>query len=185
MSGATPCVRTIDEFVNFVERFAERYPVLDGIEKLRLISHYYIDACSSWSLEDLYLSGSTLLQIIAGTEESFGRPFARAHAASRSNTRVRSGKPQKPSFFDFLAGAANRVGIATLCHDVVGVRNSLIHDGTLKSAKLPTQADAAQPIAEAMQWVDDYVYSILHLGAVPVRRHKASDYASAMNSFSF
>lgn len=185
MNGAMLCVSTIDEFVNFVERFTVQYPILDSSEKLRLLSHYYIDACSSWSLEDLYLSGSTLLQIIAGTEESSGRPFAFAHAATKRNSGARSRNMAKPSFFNFLAGAANRAGISTLRHDVVGVRNSLIHNGTLKSARLQTQVDAAQPIAEAMQWVDDYIYSILQLGSVPIRRHIAHNYAYAMNSFSF
>ena len=94
--------------------------------------------------------------------EASGRPFASLHAAQR-NSPI--------GFFDYLAGAADRVGIAPLTHDVVKVRNSLIHAGALESTVLPTQADAAAPIAEAMHWFDQYVYAVLGLGTVPVNRH--------------
>jgi hypothetical protein len=128
----------------------------------------------------LYLSGSTLLQVVADTEKSTGRPFAAAHAARRS-----SGRTTSPSFFDLLAGAANRIGIAPLTHDVVKVRNSLVHAGTLQSTTLPTQADAALPIAEAMHWFDQYVYAILGLGRVPVNRYPVHVLTHGINSFSF
>jgi hypothetical protein len=41
------------------------------------------------------------------------------------------------------------------------------------------------PIAEAMRWVNDYVYGILNLGRVPAPRHAARDLAFAIASFSF
>ena len=102
------------------------------------------------------------------------------HAAGRT------GEPgSKPAFFDYLAGAADRVGIAPPSHDVVKIRYSLIHEGTLKLADFPGQADAAEPIAEALRLVDDYAYAILKLGQVPLPRHKAQDLTYGLNSFSF
>ncbi|MBZ0070806.1 MAG: hypothetical protein K8I04_03640 [Gammaproteobacteria bacterium] len=175
--GPIPCVASLPEFIALVQTFVARYPSLEPVEKLRLLSHFFIDAMSCWSLENLYLSGSTLLQIIADTEEGSNRPFAQTYATSRQQ--------KSPGFFDYLAGAADRAGIPALSHDVVKIRNSLIHEGTLRHALLPTQADASVPIAEAMNWFDSYIYAILGLGAVPVQRHKARDYEDAINSFSY
>jgi hypothetical protein len=65
------------QFTDFVERFVGQYVALNSSEKLLFLTHFYIDALSCWSLENLYLSGSTLLQIIASTEEDItGRTFA-------------------------------------------------------------------------------------------------------------
>jgi len=170
------CVNTFDEFKAFVEGFIRQYPTLNPVEKLLLLTHLFIDATACWSLENLYLSGSTLLQVVTDTENATGRTFAAAHAAQR-NSRV--------GFFDYLAGAANRVNIAPVSHDVVKVRNSLIHNGTLKSANLPSQADAAIPIAEAMHWLDQYMYAILGLGTVPANRYPVGILAYGIISFSF
>jgi hypothetical protein len=175
----TACVGTISQFSSFVERFVKVYDLLGSVEKLRLLTHFYIDALSCWSLENLYLSGSTLLQIIAGTEEATGRGFAANHAAVRAGRRIR------PGFFDYLAGASDRVGIAPLQYDIVEIRNALIHEGTLKTANCPTQSDAAEPIAAALRWVDEYMYAILNLGPVPTPRHLARDLSLGLNSFSF
>jgi len=177
LNEGNPCVASLADFIKLVEAFVAKYPALDPIEKLRLLSHFFIDAMSCWSLENLYLSSSTLLQIIASTEEDTTRPFAQTYSTSR--------RQRKPAFFDYLAGAADRVGIPPLSHDVVKIRNSLIHEGTLSHALLPTQSDASVPIAEAMNWFDSYIYAILGLGAVPVQRHMASDYEHAINSFSY
>jgi hypothetical protein len=177
MVEGNSCVKTLEQFIDFCERFISKFPALDQTEKLRLLIHFYIDALSCWSLENFYLSGSTLLQIIASTEEDGSRPFAQAHAVQRGIRRV--------GFFDHLAGAADKIGIAPLAHDVVKIRNSLIHEGTLNSGTFIQQMDAAIPISDAMNWVDEYVYGILGLGKVPVPRHSANDYAYALNSFSF
>jgi hypothetical protein len=174
------CVATLKQFTDFVEAYITQYSRLNSTEKFLLLTHFYIDALSCWSLENLYLSASTLLQVIASTEEDTGRQFAAIHAARRT------GKSKaKPAFFDYLAGAADRVGIAPPSHDVVRIRNSLIHEGTLKSNNFPAQVDATVPIAEAMSWVDNYVYAVLKLGNVPVPRQSARDLAIGLNSFSY
>jgi hypothetical protein len=176
----TACVNTIGQFTTFVERFLQQYSRLNPSEKLLLLVQFYIDALACWSLENLYLGGSTLLQIIADTEKTTGRRFAANHAAARvGRTRVR------PGFFDYLAGAADRVGIAALTYDVVEIRNSLIHQGTLKSGTFPTQADGAVPISAALRWVDEYVYAVLNFGPVPAPRHTAHSLTYAVNSFTF
>ena len=171
-----PCVTKLAELVKFLETFVARFNTLNPTEKLLLLTHFHLDAIACWSLEDLYLSGSTLLQIIAETEKSSGRPDAAAHAKARGLS--------SPGFFDYLTAAADRAGIARLAHDVVKIRNSLIHEGSLKRHPFTAKDQAAAPIAEAMQWVDAYVFSILGLGAPPAKRYDAKTLAS-LNSFSF
>ncbi len=180
LASPAACVNSFAQFIAFMERFVAQFKALDHVEKIRLLMHFFIDATACWSLENQYLSGSTLLQVIADTEKSMGGPFASAHAAQHNQ-----GRASNPAFFDLLAGAANRGSIAPLTHDVVKVRNSLIHTGTLQSASLPTQADAAVPIAEAMHWFDQYVYAILGLGSVPVNRYPVHVLTHGINSFSF
>lgn len=121
--GPNFCINNIDEFIEFVEKFVKNYLVLNATEKLRLMMHFFIDAQSCWSLENLYLSGSTILQIISSTEEDSGRGEAKKHAKTRGN--------DNPSFYDYLAGAAQKLSITPLQHDVIKIRNSLIHEGTL------------------------------------------------------
>lgn len=110
-------------------------------------------------------------------EKASGRGFAKAYAKDRTGER--------PAFFDYLAGASDRVGIKSVAHDVVKIRNKLIHKGILKTATFPTQADVAVPIAEALRWFDSYTYAVLQLGAVPMDRHHPFDLAGYLNSFSF
>ncbi len=173
----SPCVATLHQFIEFVEHFVDEYDRLRSVEKLLLLTHFFIDACSCWSLENLYLSGSTILQIIADTEKASSRPFAASHAAARGSDKV--------GFFDYIAGAADRVGIPAPGHDVVKIRNKLIHEGNLRAKQFPTKADAAVPIGNALRWVDDYIYAILDLGQVPLPRHNYADYTRFVNSFSF
>ena len=175
--GNFPCVTTLPQAIDFVEKFVTQWPTVSGPEKLLLLSHHFLDSISSWSLEGYYLSGSTLLQIIAETEEQLGRQFAQQHSIARGN--------KSPSFMDFLAGAADRAGIPALAHDVVKIRNQLVHQGSLKGTLFPDQEAAAKPIADAMNWFDSYVYAILGLGAVPKPRHSPFAFSSQMNSFSF
>lgn len=171
------CITTIVEFKEFVEAFVHQYPIVNPVEKLLLLTHFFVDATACWSLEDMYLSGSTLLQVVADTEIATGRSFAKTHAQNRSS--------KQPGFFDYLAGAADRVGITPLNHDVVKVRNSLVHSGTLKGSSMPTQGDAAVPIAEAMHWFDRYMFAVLGINTVPRNRYPVHALAYGINSFSF
>ena len=170
------CITTQADLMGFLEIFVAKFNALNPTEKLLLLTHFHLDAIACWSLEDLYLSGSTLLQIIADTEKSSGRKFAKTHAATRGSKSI--------GFFDFLAGAANRAGIAAPTHDVVKIRNSLIHEGSLKRQGFATKEQATVPIAEALQWVDAYVFAILGLSTPPVTRYDAQTLAR-LNSFSF
>lgn len=66
----SPVVTSTAEFKALVESFVAAYPSTGQTEKALLLVHHWLDALACWSLEDLYLSATTLLQIIVATEEA-------------------------------------------------------------------------------------------------------------------
>ncbi|MCW3641246.1 hypothetical protein [Burkholderia cenocepacia] len=61
-------VRTLHEFVGLVEVFVRAWPAAGEAEKALLLVTHRLDSLSCWSMEDLYLSATTQLQVIVATE---------------------------------------------------------------------------------------------------------------------
>lgn len=148
--GPGACVNTEAEFKQVIEAFLAAYPAAGQTEKIRLIVHHWLDALSCWSLEDLYLSATTILQIIAATEET-----------KQGNDL---------SFLNGVTGAANRFGMAPLSTDFRDMRNDLIHDGTLSGTRFvgKTASQCRAVATDVLNWIDRYLHAALGLG--PVRR---------------
>ncbi|PRG18066.1 hypothetical protein [Burkholderia multivorans] len=108
----SPVVSTLDEFVRLVEAFVRSWPAAGQAEKALLLVHHWLDSLSCWSMEDLYLSATTQLQVIVATEAT------------------RQGKKELP-FYDGLSDAAGSMGIPALSTDFKNMRNELVHDGRL------------------------------------------------------
>jgi hypothetical protein len=68
MSQGSPVFTSVAEFQALVERFVRAWTPAGQTEKTRLLVHHWLDALACWSMEDLYLSATTLLQIIVATE---------------------------------------------------------------------------------------------------------------------
>ena len=139
----TPC-----QFKSGLEAFVKAWPVSGHDEKVLLLTHHWLDSMSCWSLEDLYLSATTLLQIIAATQVSIEKV--------------------KMSYFDGVRNAARRVGIRVLSRDFVDMRNNLVHEGTLIGSRShrKSPAQCATVAADVLNWFDEYMHSILGLGPV-------------------
>jgi len=152
ISVAETCVNNQEEFREVIEAFLAAYHGAGTSEKISLVVHHWLDTLACWSLEDLYLSATTTLQVIAASEK---RKAAIAH---------------KLSFYEYLTAAAGRFHIPPLSHDTVKMRNDLIHDGTLSGAsfvgKSAQQCNAVA--ADTLNWIDRYFHAALNLG--PVRR---------------
>lgn len=65
---SSPVITSASDFGQLVELFVKAWPQVGQIEKARLLVHHWLDALSCWSMEDLYLSSTTLLQVIVATE---------------------------------------------------------------------------------------------------------------------
>lgn len=166
-NGPGACVNSEVEFTAVLEAVLQSYSTLGQTEKIRLIVHHWLDAMSCWSLEDLYLSATTILQIIAATEETIS-PIA-----------------VQPSFYKYVTAAAGRHGVPALSQDFKNMRNDLIHDGTLSGSRFPgkTGAQCRAVVTDVMNWIDSYLHAALNLGAVRKVRFDAHSF-DGLNAYS-
>lgn len=166
-TGTDPVVNDGHEFKALLDAFLVSYRAVGQTEKVRLLLHHWLDCLSCWSLEDLYLSATTVLQIIAATEKR------------------RSPIATKPSFYKFVRAAAGRFGLPVLGPDFKDMRNDLIHDGTLSGTTFrnKTADDGRQVAISVLNWIDGYVHAALSLG--PVRRTRFGPHSlDSLNAYS-
>jgi hypothetical protein len=156
-------------FVRNLEAFVAAYPTQGTNENIRLISHHFLDALAFWSLEDLVLSTTTILEIIAIT--------ANGVAAGQGQT-IKDFTPR-------MAFAAARFGLPTLPADFRRMRNDLVHEGTLSGQRFPGKdANACGiAVAEALDWIDRYIFAALGMG-LPSRARFIGEGFRGANSFS-
>ncbi|MBN9519217.1 hypothetical protein J0H58_11965 [bacterium] len=168
-AGVNPVVNDEHEFKTLLEAFLHGYRAFGRREKAILLVHHWLDSLSCWSLEDLYLSATTVLQTIAATEmRTLPIP-----------------KKKKPSFFKYVAAAANRYGLPVLSHDFKNMRNDLIHDGTLSGTSYSGKAaeDCRAVAVAVLNWIDLYLHAALGLG--PVRRVRFDPHSlDGLNAYS-
>ena len=166
MGDGNPCINTSDEFFQTLERFIAAWPTVGHSEKILILIHHWLDALGCWSFEDLYLSATTLLQIIAATEEQ---------VTGNSNL----------SYFQAIQSATNRVGISLLNRDFKDMRNNLIHEGKLLGGRFAgTDIEACSIVAaDLMNWFDEYIHAVMNLGAVKRKRYSKHDFIS-LNAYS-
>jgi hypothetical protein len=169
MSTEFPIASTEIQFVRLLEMFVAAYPRTDATEKVRLISHHFLDALAFWSLEDLVLSTTTILEIIAATAKD---------DAAAQGTILGTFNPR-------MAHAASRFGLPALSADFRNMRNDLVHEGSLSGTRFPNKTvdDCGRAVAEALDWIDGYLFAALGLGPVPVARFSRLNFRGA-NSFS-
>lgn len=163
-------LNTTAQFKSSLEAFITAWPAAGQQEKVPLLVHHWLDALACWSFEDLYLSATTLLQIIAATQESIHKIC----------------KVDEPSFFKYVSAAAKRAVISTLSQDFKNMRNSLVHDGRLVSPKyFPNKSfeDCTVVAADVLNWFDEYMHSVLGLGKVVRKRFDCKSFTS-LNAYS-
>lgn len=166
LDAASNVVNSATDFTRLVEAFVSAWPTAGQTEKALLLVHHWLDALSCWSMEDLYLSATTLLQVIVATE---------ATAQGKSNL----------VFFDGLRDAALRKHIRPLGRDFKDMRNELVHDGRLIGTRFsgPDKQACATVVADVLNWFDEYVHAALSLGPICKTRFRAADFM-ALNAYS-
>jgi hypothetical protein len=156
-------------FVRNIEAFVSAYPNLGGTEKIRLISHHFLDALGFWSIEDLVLSTTTILEIIAITGKTI--------AAAQGQT-IRDFTPR-------MLFSANRFKLPALPADFRKMRNDLVHEGTLSGTNFPGRNpdQCGKAAAEALDWIDQYIFAALGMGQPGRARFVAKPFRG-VNTFS-
>ncbi|MGN8086091.1 hypothetical protein ACTJK6_08600 [Ralstonia sp. 22086] len=164
MGPGWPVVTSTEQFVHLVEAFVQAWPAAGQTEKARLLIHTWLDALACWSMEDLYLSATTLLQIIAATE------------ATKQG--------QDLNFYSGVTAAAQRMNIPVLSQDFKKMRNELVHDGQLIGSRFAgPRAACDQVLADVLNWIDQYIHAALSLGPVPTTRCQPNDF-TGLNAYS-
>lgn len=156
-------------FKRNLEAFVAGYPAVDPVEKIRLVSHHFLDALAFWSIEDLVLSTTTILEIIAITAKTIGGPLGQ----------------QVGTYAQRLSYAATRFTLPPLPTDFRDMRNDLVHEGTLSGTGFPgkTADDCGLATAQVLDWIDLYVFAALGMGQPGRSRFTAQPFRGA-NSFS-
>lgn len=166
MGAGNSCVTTQQEFAENLEKFVCAWPSVAQSEKILILIHHWLDALGCWSFEDFYLSATTLLQIIAATEEQ---------VTGNSNL----------SYFQAVQSASSRVGINSLNKDFKDMRNNLIHEGKLLGGSFAGigREACSEVAANVMNWFDEYLHAVMNLGAIKRRRYSKGDFMS-LNAYS-
>ena len=143
MGKSNCCVTNETEYVEVLEKFIAAWPSNGQFEKALLLIHHWLDALGCWSFENFYLSATTLLQIIAATEEKI-----------TGNNEL--------SYFQAIQSASTRAGISPLSRDFKDMRNNLIHEGKLLGGAFSgTDINACSAVAaDLMNWFDEYIHAV-------------------------
>lgn len=180
----TPIIHADTDLINCLERFVTAWGSTGQSEKALLLVHHWLDALACWSLEDLYLSATTLLQVIVATQNQL------------------EGRLTREAELDFYPGviaASTRANITQPSENFKNMRNELIHDGRLSGKRFkgrdvadPAHAEAAAEVrdragcaevaAEVLNWFDSYIFSVFQLGHHEPR-FKGRDFLS-LNAYS-
>jgi hypothetical protein len=120
---------------------------------VNVIIHYWLDALSCWSLENLFLSACTILEIIKQAE------------------RRRIGDPSL-HFFDAISSVSTNLAIPQLNRDWLNMRNDLTHEGHLSKVRFPnkTKGDCIMVCEDVLQWIDEFIHKIFALGPIKGNR---------------
>lgn len=144
MVGPSWVVNTAGEFQALVNAFVASWPGAGREEKALLLVHHWLDALACWSMEDLYLSATTLLQVIAATEETklrtererAGNKEQRAGGkrtgSKKHHARGKATNETKLYFYAALKEASRRMQIRRPSFDAKEMRDSLVHEGSLR-----------------------------------------------------
>jgi len=111
-----------------------------------IIIHHWLDAMYSWSLEDFYLSGCTILELIKWNQRR-----------KDNNEALTLQEALKSAHKAYMRASPNQ--------DWINMRNDLIHDGKLSARKFANHSkqDCIKVACDVFDWIDQYLASILDL----------------------
>jgi len=148
----------------------------DGLQKItadfadrrmRLFLAHWISGITCYTLEDLFLSIGVQMDIVKQCEIQKSQ--------------------KKMKYFDGMISASRRYGLKPLNEDYKEMRNDIVHEGTLTGSHFKARAkiDCAQVTADALNWIDKYILSVLGIGSSQAReRWKASDFEHGLPALS-
>lgn len=162
-----PSLSPINSVVGFLEKGLTLFRGSHQQYNRLLITHW-IGSLTCYTLEDLYLSTCVQFDIVKQVEINI------------------LGK--KLTYRQGMTEASARLGIQPLLQDATDMRNDLVHEGRLSGSNFPrhTKQDCAAVIADALNWLDEYVIKSAGASAEisPGPRWKATEMAHFLPAFS-
>lgn len=152
LSGFQSICQNKDEFKDNLELMLASFSTVETDWHIELIIHYWLDSLSCWSLENLYLSACTILEVIKQGE--IRRTGSNLH------------------FYDAIESVSNHFGITVLNRDWIKMRNDLIHEGHLSKARFAgkSKQECIEVCEDVMNWLDEFVFAAFNIGALPAQR---------------
>ncbi|MGA8833336.1 MAG: hypothetical protein WB554_17185 [Desulfomonilaceae bacterium] len=153
------------DFQSHIATMMANFNLVCQQDHVDIIIHHWLDAMYSWSLEDFYLSGCTILELI------------------KWNERRKQNKP-KLYLLDALESTHNRYNIDSPNREWIDMRNDLIHEGKLSVTTFANKSkqQCIEVVCEVFDWIDQYLAGILNLPQRPSSRFDSTD-LRGMNSY--
>lgn len=113
---------------------------------LRLQLSHWLSGLTCFTLEDIYLSVGVQMDIVKQCE------------------RKSTGTPGL-TYFQGMSSASSRYGLSPLGSDYKNMRNDIVHEGVLSGSNFggKSKAECSAVIADTLNWLDQYVLSVLGL----------------------
>jgi hypothetical protein len=111
--------------------------------RMRLFLSHWISGLTCFSIEDMFLSVGVQMDIVKQCEIQA--------------TGI------KKTYFEGMESASTRYGISKLGTDYKNMRNDIVHEGRLSGSNFSgrTKGDCAAVTSDALNWIDEYVWSVL------------------------
>ena len=165
ITGIDPIIQNGNDFTTAIEMMISKFESNKTDYHADLLIQFWLDILSCWSLENLFLSVCTILEIIKQCE------------------RRRTGNAGL-HFYDAIESISNHLGLTVLSRDWINMRNDLIHEGHMSKVRFPGKSkwDCIEVCENVMGWLDDFFHEIFDLGPVKhVRFSRGS--LSQLNSY--
>jgi len=164
LSIIDPIFSQPSDFVQTLSAMVDGFESVISSNNIEVIIHHWLDSLSCWSLEDLYLSACTILEII------------------KQNERHRSGKMNQ-YFYDAIVSASNHYKIRVMSRDWIAMRNDLVHDGKLSGSRFQNKNvfQCNSVSKDVLHWLDEYIFAVFGLCGLSTNRY--DDPTLMLNSY--
>jgi hypothetical protein len=142
-SGFIPAVATTSDFKQSMEVMLGSFDANKTLHHTDFIMHYWLEVLSCWSLENMFLSACTILELLKQSE------------------RRRTSSPNM-YFYDAIVSLSTHHGLTVLSSDWKNMRNDLVHEGQLSKNHFPgkSKADCIAVCEDVMDWIDQFMFKV-------------------------
>lgn len=142
-TGFGAVVSSAPAFQQSMQAMLGSFEANKGLHHTDFIMHYWLEVLSCWSLENMFLSACTILELLKQSE------------------RRRTGNPNM-YFYNAISSLSTHYGLTVLSTDWKDMRNDLVHEGQLSKNHFPgkSKADCIAVCEDVMDWIDQFMFKV-------------------------